>query len=60
MCRHSGHKGKTAENLNVDRKTLCRKLKKYGITFEGVQNEILALSTAKISFWTPSKVSTGK
>ncbi len=31
LRRHGGHKGKTAENLNVDRKTLYRKLKKYGI-----------------------------
>ncbi len=29
---HDEHKGKTAESLNVDRKTLYRKLKKFGLT----------------------------
>jgi len=29
---HEGHKGKTAEILRVDRKTLYRKLKKFGLT----------------------------
>jgi len=28
---HNKHKGKTAESLNVDRKTLYRKLKKFGL-----------------------------
>ncbi|MCP4150051.1 MAG: sigma-54-dependent Fis family transcriptional regulator, partial [bacterium] len=29
---HGGHKGKTAETLKIDRKTLYRKLKKSGLT----------------------------
>jgi transcriptional regulator with PAS, ATPase and Fis domain len=28
---HEGHKGKAAESLNVDRKTLYRKLRKFGL-----------------------------
>jgi DNA-binding NtrC family response regulator len=31
IVRNHGHKGKTAAMLEIDRKTLYRKLKKYGI-----------------------------
>ncbi len=32
LQRHSGHRGKTAAGLGIDKTTLWRKMKKYGIT----------------------------
>ncbi len=35
LRRHVGHRGKTAKELGIDKTTLWRKMKKYGITYSG-------------------------
>ena len=33
LREHDGHRGKTAKSLGIDKSTLWRKMKRYGITY---------------------------